>query len=339
MQYKPTRSLCATVAIAATLALGSTSYAQETAPVVAIPAAPAPVAAAPAAAPTIAVPPVTVQPTAPQPVAEAAPEPAARQAPAPRARAERAAPTPRQAAPAAAAPVAAVPAAAIAPAPAAPVAQTPIDAVTPAPVVEPAPVAPNADSGADSGLTGEEIGFLGLLAAIGLGGIAFLALRRRRPSLDDAEMVEAVEYAADPVAEPQPMLKPPVTLAATTVRAQPTYETPIAEKPAPVYAATDHAGLPDLIEPSVAPASRTEPVVLPAGEVPHGEERNALLDRMMNAEPDEANPFTSKKARRRRARLILQRMESDRGDDQGQPFDWRTYESSSTQRQREPELA
>lgn len=304
MQYNPTRSLCATVAIAATLALGSTpAFAQDVAPAISVPAASPPSAPAP----TIVVPPVTVQPTAPQPVAEAAPEPAPRQAPAPRARAERPAPAPRQAvaaapaAPAAAAPVpvAAIPAAA----PVAPIAQAPLPAAAPAPVAEPAPVAQ-----ADDGLSGEEIGFLALLAAIGAGGIALLVKGKRRRRADGEADVR--DYADAPAPA-----------------AQPVYEAPVLHTP--VQTAMDRSAQPAVVR-SVAPVA--------TGPVPAGEARHALLDSMTDAEPDEANPFTSKKARRRRARLILQAQEAEHGTDT-RAFDWRTYEPSTRRQPAEPELA
>ncbi|MBS7668534.1 hypothetical protein [Croceicoccus gelatinilyticus] len=54
---------------------------------------------------------------------------------------------------------------------------------------------------------------------------------------------------------------------------------------------------------NASPAS----AVLPAGEVPRSAEgRRALLERLVRAKPDEAIPFRSPKARRRRARLIVQ---------------------------------
>ena len=329
MQYKPTRSLCATAAIAATLALGSTpAFAQETAPAISAPAAPAPVAAAP----TVVLPPVTVQPTAPQPVAEAAPEPAAR--PAPRAQASRPAPkaAPKPAAAAASAPVAAAPIISAAPAPVAatPVEttpQTPLD-TAPAPVAEASPAAQT-----DNGLNGEEIGFLALLAALGLGGAAFAVtgLRRRR-RLNDAETVEAVEYAADPVPVVAPTvgLKPPVTMQSTTVRARPTFGQQ------PVYALSENPGMPETLVRDLPPAAPAESVSIPDGPVPTGDDRQDLLDEMVAAEPDEANPFTSAKARRKRARLILQARESEQpSDNTGEPFDWRTYETPKV-RETEP---
>lgn len=322
MQYKPTRSLCATVAIAATLALGSTTgFAQEAAPVVSVPpAAPAPAITAPppvSAAPTVAIPPVTVQPTAPQPEAAAA-EPA----PAP-ARAE---PAPRQAAaaPAAGAPAAATPADT---APAVPAAvppesalQTPLDTAEldtaePAPVIQaPAPAA-EADTG---GLTGEEVGFLALLAAIGLGGIAFLVMgmRRRRRT---ASEVEVHDYTPEPAVTG---LQQPVVMTETPVRAN------------PVYDVADHPAQPAMASPTMtAPRSApTEAFAMGSGPFPT-DDRQHLIDRMVAAEPDEANPFTSRKARRRRARLLLQARENGQPGDAAKPFDWRSYEPS---RRREP---
>jgi hypothetical protein len=47
-------------------------------------------------------------------------------------------------------------------------------------------------------------------------------------------------------------------------------------------------------------------VDLPATVPETYEERSALLKRMVEARPDRANPFTDRKARLRRARLILQ---------------------------------
>jgi hypothetical protein len=54
------------------------------------------------------------------------------------------------------------------------------------------------------------------------------------------------------------------------------------------------------------------------------DERRELLDAMASAEPDEDNPFTSRKARMRRARIQLQHREHL--ESQGQPFDFRTYQ-------------
>src|SRR5690606_40875264 len=43
-------------------------------------------------------------------------------------------------------------------------------------------------------------------------------------------------------------------------------------------------------------------------------ERDALLRQMITAKPDRANPFTTKRARLKRARLILQSLGRDFGD-------------------------
>ncbi len=68
---------------------------------------------------------------------------------------------------------------------------------------------------------------------------------------------------------------------------------------------------------------------MPAGPVPTGAAREALIARMAEAEPDEANPFTSLKARRRRARMILNAREIALRDKATAPFDWRRYEPFS----------
>ena len=47
-------------------------------------------------------------------------------------------------------------------------------------------------------------------------------------------------------------------------------------------------------------------VDLPATAPEDYEERSALLERMVAARPDKANPFTDRRARLHRARLILQ---------------------------------
>lgn len=86
------------------------------------------------------------------------------------------------------------------------------------------------------------------------------------------------------------------------------------------------------------PAAMADPMALPAnpparlgpstetlasGPIPIREDRRDLLETMVAAPPDEENPFTSRKARIRRARLILQHREHLQT--QGKPFDWRTY--------------
>lgn len=59
------------------------------------------------------------------------------------------------------------------------------------------------------------------------------------------------------------------------------------------------------------------------GHVPLSVDRRALLDVMAAATPDEKNPYITRKARLRRARMLLQHREHLQT--QGEPFDWRTY--------------
>ena len=58
---------------------------------------------------------------------------------------------------------------------------------------------------------------------------------------------------------------------------------------------------------------------------------------MVAAEPDANNPFTSAKARRRRARLMLQSMDNNRWDDtELEPgFDWREQARATQARETE----
>jgi hypothetical protein len=51
---------------------------------------------------------------------------------------------------------------------------------------------------------------------------------------------------------------------------------------------------------------------------------------MVDASPDEANPFTSPRSRRKRARLILQHRAHLEQTQGAEPFDWRTYRSTET---------
>lgn len=281
--------------MSAALALGSTSAAaQEAAPGIVLPP---PVASAPMPQPAAPAPTIVLPPAASAPA-----EPAAAAEPAPRAErpAARRAATP---APRAADPVA--PEAANAPAPVtdAPAATT---ETMPAPPMEmpvaaqlDAPVAatPQPDSVRSDIDVPDEIIAASILGVIGLGIAGFVATRRRR----------RVEVVADDVYE--------------TERAY------VADAPA--------TGMP--AERAVAPQDRTvtAPVATPAYSVPQGpaasgEDRERLLAQMVAAAPDEANPFTSAKARRRRARIILQSRENDQRQQADAPFDWRTYRSPAS---------
>ena len=63
--------------------------------------------------------------------------------------------------------------------------------------------------------------------------------------------------------------------------------------------------------------------------------RSALIERMVAADPDSNNPFTSSKARRRRARLMLQSMENNRWEDAelSPGFDWRELAQAAQERE------
>lgn len=289
-------------AIAAVLALGSTPlWAQDIAPVA---APPAPVAA-PVAPPAIVLPPVTAAPAAPV-VDAPAPEPAvaapSRERAAPRAAAPatRSAPARPAAAPVArtvSAPVAAAPAEApvadIAPTEPVATAATPIEEPQ---VAETATAAPANDSGDNI------LPIAGLLAALGLGGIGLLATRRRRRVSDEVAPVIIPH-------EPAPV---------PTARA---------ESPVPSFAAAPLAAQPVMQQQATQPARTAwqEPRRTAAAPAATRLNREALLDRMVAAEPDANNPFTSGKARRRRARLMLQSMDNNRWDDAEleSGFDWR----------------
>ncbi|MFY7836495.1 MAG: hypothetical protein ACOVQ0_09475 [Novosphingobium sp.] len=112
---------------------------------------------------------------------------------------------------------------------------------------------------------------IGVGASILVLGVAVAALhRRRRPYEEDVDFVP-------------PVIVPPGR----------------AEARSPMAARM--AGVQQPITPRPAV---TMPTVAPAGM----REREALIERMVAAAPDAANPFTSRKARRRRARLIMQSM-------------------------------
>jgi len=338
------RSLGATTAISAVIAFGTTpAAAQEAAPSLELPQA----VSAPPVAPADSLP-STSEPAAPSagmptlvlPDVSAVAEPALPAQPAPRERAARAAVSAEARAqrPAAAAPskpvppqpVAETPAVVAATAPIGPEIAPPADAVLDtAPVTE---VSVN-ESGVDepgSGL-GDDASLAALLAALGLaGGAGLLALRsRRRRAVVDRSLPDEPAYtpraraeAALPVeplvTEPAPVRAAAVSPAErqSTVVSYKMLKSPIGESEAQVAEAPV---VRDVSDPSPSAA-------VPAGPIPHGEARDALLQRMVDMPPDAENPFRSRKARRRRARIILQTREQQQREAASEPFDWRTYE-------------
>ncbi|HTM94777.1 MAG TPA: hypothetical protein VL100_03020 [Croceibacterium sp.] len=297
MTSKPHLTRCATIAIAATLALGSPPLlAQDVAapPVTAAPPptiivpdiAPAPV---PAPAPTVVLPAVSE----PEAVAPAEPALAAPRAETTnrtaRAPAARPAPAPVAAAPEPATPdVTPVDTTMTETAPVAPpVAAAPL----PAPELAPTPVETRS---VDNTLAV----VLGILAALALIVIGFFALRRKGPK----------RYAA----------------------AEPRIERPIPARAEPLPAATAAPEFPAGLEAGSRSISYTAgafgaAAARPASGLSHSgasvplprevpktyEEREALIRRMVEAKPDRANPFRSKGARAKRARLILNSLDRD----------------------------
>lgn len=158
------------------------------------------------------------------------------------------------------------------------------NAVT-APVESAAAPAANPDDSTSPILPIAGLALLGVLGAAG-----FAASRRKH---------QRVAMAQYEVIEPQPRA--------------PSVDAPaVIDDNAPVVTGT----------PTVNYAWATAPVPAPAmgddGPVPTGAEREALLARMVAAAPDAANPFTSHKARRRRARIILQAREHRQAEAGGQ---------------------
>ncbi len=163
----------------------------------------------------------------------------------------------------------------------------------------------------------------GLLLALGLGAGAYMAVRgRRRRHVDTQDEAYAVVPAHVPVAvpvPPAPVMGTPVYAAAAP---QPDVARRIGEEE--LVPATHAAA-------SQAPVARQEAVVLRDGPVPNTREgRDALLEQMIAAEPDAENPFTSRKGRLRRARIILQSREITQKDEAASTFDWRTYKSPTS---------
>lgn len=289
MQKKPPSSFCAAAAIVAALALGSTpALAQDGAQ------------DAEASLPTVAPPaPVTAAPVAAPAPAAAAPTMTMTQSPVVQAI------PPASTEPAPAQSRAAQPRAVARPAPAqattpAIVAAVPLAATSQGPVAQPVaapaigPVEPVAAAApalppADDGLTGTEAGFLALLAAAGLAGAGLLAMRSRRRARHADEHV-------DEVVETIPVEAVPVAVAVPAAA-------PVADRP----------------------AASPERFAMPAGPVPTGAERDALLQRMIAAPPDAANPFVSRKRRAQRARILLAQREATLRSRSTEPFDWRTY--------------
>lgn len=277
MEPRHTRH-CASAAIAAALALSSTPLAAQVAEIPS-PVAPQPELVTPEAAPPASVEPAVVVPA---PAPETAPQPtvARTTTTTTTTRTQRTFAPPatrvRTAAPADSAP------------------QTILDEPAPIdvePVVEPIvplaveePITETASAETDNSLL-LGLTVLGAAAALILAIWGFIAIGRRRPIAKRA--VPVIERPVVKRAEPAPPLAEPWPVASHTAWA-----------PAPA-ASMAHTG-----------ASAALPRTMPESF----EERAALMNRMVEAKPDRANPFTSPIQRRHRAKLILQSLGRDFGD-------------------------
>lgn len=146
-------------------------------------------------------------------------------------------------------------------------------------------------------------GVLGALGLVAVGGVAIAATRRRRRSDNASENHQTVEQPAveeavvrDPLAarNSAQAVAPPVVPADNFA----------ATKTAPAVASRAAST-------SVMAAPNGDPIALPAALPQTFEERDALLKELVAAEPDRANPFTSVRARARRAKLIIQSLGQD----------------------------
>ena len=136
---------------------------------------------------------------------------------------------------------------------------------------------------------------LGGAAAIGLGLLGLAAFRRRKTRA----AAEAVPMVVKPrVADPAPLADPAIA-AVTEV---------------PHATVSDIRPAARFEQPQGALPNRGAAVALPQVVPTDYEERTALLRRMVEARPDRANPFVHRKARMRRARLILQSLGYDFAD-------------------------
>jgi len=181
--------------------------------------------------------------------------------------------------------------------------QTPIDE----PLAEETAVAMTADDSSSNVLP-----LAGLLAALGLGGIGLYAARRRRRQPDEIEPAIVAR-------EPAPVITP----RAPQPMPSPTFDAPAFVAPAMALRPTASQNGLGIPRPAWQEPRRADA----APNSAHASQlnREALLKRMVATTPDANNPFTSAKARRRRARLMLQSMDNQRWDDTelAPGFDWR----------------
>ncbi|WP_156521793.1 hypothetical protein [Croceicoccus pelagius] len=164
-------------------------------------------------------------------------------------------------------------------------------------------------------------------AALGLGFVGlFMAgsARRRRRDRHGATAAMTDESKTLPLRKKPVAVPAAAAVAPNAISANPKPAVAQRRQPNVTYGGSkwDDAGF---VNASPAAAA------LPSDDVPRSAEgRRALLERLVRARPDEANPFRSPKARRRRARLIVQTM-SQRLREQPN-LDFRRFYQSFAQR-------
>jgi hypothetical protein len=295
--------LCASAAIAAALALSTSPLLAQVAPDPTI-VGPAPVPVLPEPLPPTAEQPTIVVP----PELEAAPTTTTTttvESPAtPTMRTTTTTRTTRTATPAAPPPARARVTAPAEPAPvaadetvapvAAPLPEAAVEPVAAEPVADAAPVVDDSAPGSNNAvLFGLMV--LAAIAAIVLAIWGFVAIGRRRPVDRKAAAIVERPVVAPPAPQPEAIASRPVVAESAPIPA-PSVSPIRTVSPAPSMA---HTG-------AAVPLPRTIPESF--------EERSALIDRMVAAKPDRANPFRSPIQRRHRAKLILQSLGADFSD-------------------------
>jgi hypothetical protein len=205
-----------------------------------------------------------------------------------------------------------------------------------APTLTEAPVDQTAGNESGSGLGGDA-SLAALLVALGLaGGAGFLAMRSRRRRASDESERDDVLLLDEPAASPRARAEAAMPIARELPEPHfaPAPAPAVTARPAtvgytmlksPIVEADENGAEPAREAPLATPTPTTTPI--PDGPLPRGEDRDALIQRMIAREPDSENPFRSRKARGRRARIILQTLEQKQREAASEAFDWRTYDS------------
>ena len=201
--------------------------------------------------------------------------------------------------------------------PAPPIAE--YDPTTPLPAADAAGPSGEIDTGAENGMIGLLAAALAGLIPIGLAVAAVVWWRRRSRPVAAAPQPTVVVRREPPTpadVKPATPAREPIFTREETRRP---FETTAAEPAAPAASGGVALAERTQTESDTSVKPRYDEPEVPAddvsGPVPEDSAaRSRLIERMVDAEPDDANPFTTRKARRRRARLILaSRAQGNRG--------------------------